>query len=142
MFFLSSFCLYSSYELAANIEARWKQRSRCLWLSQGDQNSRYFHAIASSRLRRNLVINLEHNGCAITDQQGILVQFVNAMQQILGSSDQVMLFDAAAFYNQNPELHQLQHPFTMHEIAMAVQQLANCKASGPDGLPNEFVKIY
>lgn len=30
----------------------------------------------------------------------------------------------------------------MEKIGTAVQQLANNKASGPDGIPNEFVKVY
>lgn len=36
----------------------------------------------------------------------------------------------------------LQVRFTCEEIDVAVRQLANNKASGPDGLPNEFIKVY
>lgn len=131
-----------AYELAANIELKWKQRSRCLWLAQGDRNTRYFHAKATSRLQRNLVLSIQHNGQMISDPIGIRELFCNSMEGVLGASAHVLQFDASAIYNSNSNLDQLQHPFSLHEIQQAVFQLANGKASGPVGLPNEFLKMY
>lgn len=131
-----------AYELALNIELKWKQRSRCLWLAQGDRNTRYFHAMASSRLQRNLVLSIHHNGQIISDPIRIRDLFCAAMEGVLGTSTQVLQFDATALYNSNSNLDQLQQPFSLQEIQQAVFQLANGKASGPDGLPNEFLKMY
>lgn len=131
-----------AFELANNIEEKWRQRSRCLWLSQGDRNTRFFHAMASSRLRRNLILSIEDNGETISDQGQIRHLFASSMQSVLGVASQVTEFDAAALYQSNPGLESLQQPFSMTEIETAVHQLANNKASGPDGLPNEFLKCY
>lgn len=131
-----------AFELATNIETKWKQRSRCRWLQQGDRNSRYFHAIASSRLRRNMILSLEDNGNQITDQNTIREIFLQSMKEIMGSSSDVLQFDPSILYPSNPNLEHLQTPFSLREIEEVVTQLANGKASGPDGLPNEFLKVY
>lgn len=34
-------------ELAKAEEISWRQKSRCLWLQEGDRNTRYFQTIAS-----------------------------------------------------------------------------------------------
>lgn len=51
-----------AFHLANNIELKWKQRSRCRWIAEGDRNTRFFHSFASSRLRRNLVLEIHHQG--------------------------------------------------------------------------------
>lgn len=130
-----------AFQLAVNIESKWKQRSRCTWLAQGDRNTRYFHAIASSRLRRNLVLSLQHNDRPVTDPVEIKEIFFATMKSLLGNSSPVSPFNASCLYTPH-DLDHLQVPFTLAEIQEAVSQLANGKASGLDGLPNEFLKVH
>ncbi|KAG2274085.1 hypothetical protein Bca52824_056640 [Brassica carinata] len=42
-------------------EAYWKQRSRQLWLTLGDSNSGYFHAVTKSRKAKNRLTVLEND---------------------------------------------------------------------------------
>ena len=65
-----------AFELANNLEEKWRQRSRCNWLKQGDKNTRFFHACASARVRKNLVLSIEHDGIQITDQEGIRNHYI------------------------------------------------------------------
>lgn len=46
-------------------EVMWKQRSRVMWLQEGDQNTRFFHAQAKGRRRRNFIKGLK-------DAQGVV----------------------------------------------------------------------
>lgn len=131
-----------AFELSNNIESKWKQRSRCNWIVEGDRNTRFFHAFASGRLRRNLVSQIEYEGQIVIDENLIREIFTTSMRSTLGTNSVVLNFHPEVLYPQNPCLLNLQVIFTCEEIDVAVRQLANNKASGPDGLPNEFIKVY
>lgn len=45
-------------ELLHSHEVFWKQRSKSLWLKEGDLDSRYFHALASTRKKQNKISKL------------------------------------------------------------------------------------
>lgn len=43
-------------------ELLWKQRSRVMWLKEGDKISKFFHAKSSNRRRRNRIERLQSDG--------------------------------------------------------------------------------
>ncbi|WMV33281.1 hypothetical protein MTR67_026666, partial [Solanum verrucosum] len=49
-------------ELAKNEESRWRQKSRVLWLKQGDNNTKFFQRVATAHRRCNTIDRLIING--------------------------------------------------------------------------------
>ena len=74
-------------DLLSKEEKMWKQRSRALWLHEGDSNTRYFHSKASHRFRRNRIEALEnHRGEKCEDENGIANILVESYQNLFDSS--------------------------------------------------------
>lgn len=48
--------------LVEQLHIYWKQRAHPLWLTKGDRNTKYFHACASERRRRNFIKVLREEG--------------------------------------------------------------------------------
>ncbi|KAL9675565.1 hypothetical protein QQ045_003767 [Rhodiola kirilowii] len=71
----------------AREEILWLQRSRALWLSQGDKNTKYFHARASHRRKRNWITILRDNqGILHSDQKVVLSIAAEYFQKIFQTS--------------------------------------------------------
>lgn len=103
----------------------------------------FFHAYASARARKNSVTKLCIGTNMVSDQKHILQSFQQHMQGLLGQRAASLNFDPYVLYpEQSVDLAHLHHKFTIEEIENAVKQLTNNKASGPDGLPHEFLKEY
>ena len=49
-------------EIYIREEIMWNQRSRVLWLQHGDRNTKFFHASASQRQRKNKIGGLMDEG--------------------------------------------------------------------------------
>uniref|UniRef100_A0A803Q153 RNase H type-1 domain-containing protein n=1 Tax=Cannabis sativa TaxID=3483 RepID=A0A803Q153_CANSA len=49
------------FELLAQQEIYWRQKSKQLWLHNGDKNTKYFHATASARKRNNQIQQLQND---------------------------------------------------------------------------------
>ena len=46
-------------EIQVRKEMMWNQRSRALWLKCGDRNTKFFHASASQKMRKNWIAGLQ-----------------------------------------------------------------------------------
>lgn len=128
------------FELVNVTESRWRQRARCKWLREGDKNTRYFHAQASARCRKNRVEAVrDKNGRVVTGTK-IKYAFLRHLSQTLGQADPTMQFLPETMYATNTQLSNLDALFSYQEVTLAVKALALNKASGPDGLTAEFMQ--
>ncbi|PNY13834.1 cysteine-rich receptor-like protein kinase [Trifolium pratense] len=106
-----------------NCRNQW-QKSRLVWLKDGDANSKFFHGVVSSRRRGNAIHNLVAKGhqSPNNDRPGI----DNLQFQSLSSS----------------EAYELEKPFTEEEVKQSVWDCESFKSLGPDGVNFGFVKDF
>ena len=68
-------------------EKMWKQRSRALWLQEGDQNTKFFHNKASHRYKRNRIEELKNEvGVVCTDEEEISRILIEYYQNLFTSA--------------------------------------------------------
>ena len=61
----------------------WKQRSRVLWLKEGDQNTKFFHNRASHRYKRNRIEELQNEARVVcTNEEEISNILIDYYQQL------------------------------------------------------------
>lgn len=65
-------------EIYAQQETFWKQRSKQLWLKEGDKNSRFFHAAAKNRRATNQIKNLKNS-------EGVTVDWSTGLEDVITS---------------------------------------------------------
>jgi len=62
-------------------EARWRLKSRALWMKNGDKNSKFFHKYANARRERNYIWEIKDDyGNLAFSQEDITSQAVNFLK--------------------------------------------------------------
>ncbi|XP_033134325.1 uncharacterized protein LOC117127773 [Brassica rapa] len=119
-------------------EMFWKQKSRVLWLREGDRNTKFFHALTKQRRARNKITQLlDENESIIEDEEGLVVVATSYFRQIFESSNPEEIEEALA---QVPTTitgamnDDLTAPVSEWEVKLALFAMHPEKAQGPDGM--------
>ena len=133
-------------DLLSKEEKMWTQRSRALWLHEGDKNTRYFHSRATHRYLRNKIEELEnHLGERCVDENGIANILVGFYQNLFASSSPNWIEEAL---EATPRVvteemnHELVAHFGRAEVDIALNQMEPLKSPGPDGMPPLFCQQF
>ena len=120
-----------------------RQRSRTLYLKDGDRNTRFFHYKATQRKRQNHIAGIRnHVDEWCTEQSQISDMFLDYYNQLFTSSNPIELTAKIDFIPRVviEEMNGiLTSEFQTWEIDNALKLMAPLKAPGLDGMPPLFL---
>lgn len=127
-------------------ETMWRQRSRALWLKEGDKNTKFFHGKAKQRGKTNKIKKLKNEEGiwkhGEENVENVLIQFFD---ELFSSSNPMGVEDVCQVVQGRLNEEQKQWcngKFTHEEVKEALDQMHPLKAPGPDGLPALFFQKY
>ena len=121
-------------------EISWRQRSRELWLKEGDNNTKFFHRMANAHSRRNWLSRLKVDDCWHTEELDLKNSVVGAFKNLYTEEGgwrpgvEGLPFMRLDSY----EAEGLEIPFTEREVFAALSDLGKDKAPGLDGFTMAF----
>ena len=123
----------------------WKQRAKTFWYRDGDLNTKFFHAAATTRRKLNRIEHLEdENGfeCRSADGMKHIARdyFMQLFQQSNSSRADVINLVPASITREDNDM--LTTSFTMDEFKQAVFSMQADKCPGPDGFNPGFYQQF
>ncbi|KAL8121850.1 hypothetical protein AgCh_018547 [Apium graveolens] len=133
-------------ELLLRKELYWKQRAKTFWLEEGDSNSKFFHASASSRKKSNLNTALKaDDGTMVTNHEQLCIMLKNYYSNIFSTTDTNRM-DIPEYNNElvitSDQNEMLTAELDFEEFTEAVKYMHPDEASGPDGLNPTFFQHF
>jgi len=133
-------------ELNHREEIMWKQRSRILWLSAGDRNTRFFHIRASRRRRRNRIARLKKPDGQVTknvqEMRDLATSFYRELYTSEGTSNMDAVLNTVSTKVTAAINSSLLAAFSEKEVKEALFQMFPTKSPGPDGFPAHFFQRH
>ncbi|GLT66646.1 hypothetical protein SLA2020_390010 [Shorea laevis] len=127
-------------------DLRWKQRAKRHWFSHGDRNTKFFHAWANHRRKKNYIGSiLDEEGTLWTKQEDIDAAFINYFQSLYTSASPSGIEDSLGEvqHRVTAEMNaSLLQEFTSDEVHIALSQMHPLKSPGPDGFSVSFYQRH
>jgi len=120
-----------------------RQRSRLLFLSEGDANTRFFHLHANGRRRKNHISRIRDPAAGtFTYGDDMANIFYNFFDNLIGTEqDRPCTLNLEALGIVPRDLSLLELPFTEQEVWKVVKEMKSEKAPGPDGMTAHSIRL-
>ncbi|GKD27441.1 RNA-directed DNA polymerase, eukaryota, reverse transcriptase zinc-binding domain protein, partial [Tanacetum coccineum] len=120
------------------------QKARVKWLSVRDRNNAYFHKTIKSRQQRNRIYAVYDENGRRSEGNNVAEQFIKHFQSFLGESRHVKpISDMDTLFQcklNSAEAEYMVREVSNEEIKIAMFQIDDNKAPGPDGYSATFFK--
>ncbi|WMV33972.1 hypothetical protein MTR67_027357 [Solanum verrucosum] len=74
-------------EIVKNEETAWRQRSRAVWLRQGDRNTNFFHKVANSHRRVNTIDKIKVKEELLTEPAEIQREIIEYYENLYSETE-------------------------------------------------------
>lgn len=132
-------------ELLIQEESYWKQRAKMFWLEEGDSNSRFFHAAASNKKKKNHISSLKNEtGHIITNHEELCALLRDYYTNVFAATDQVTDYPVSQEEVQvtAEQNRRLTEEINFDEFTESIKAMHPDKAIGPDGLNPAFFQHF
>ena len=121
-------------------EISWRQKSKAIWLKEGDKNTKFFHRLANSHRRYNSISSLLINGEMSTDPNSIADNITHFYTNLYSEEAawRPKLDGIEFLMIPREEAMWLERPFDEEEVGGVLKAFNGDKAPGPDGFPMTF----
>ncbi|GKV46811.1 hypothetical protein SLEP1_g53774 [Rubroshorea leprosula] len=123
-------------------ESMWQQKSRKMWLKEGDANTKFFHKSVNGRRRRNEIYSILINGKQLTGvteiKEGVAEYFQNLFTEEVWHQPKLDGIGFKQISQTDNEL--LIAPFSKEEIRKVIWECDSSKAPGSNGFNFRFMK--
>ena len=121
-------------------ETSWKQKSREIWLKEGDRNTGFIHRMTNSHKRSNTIERIRIGGEWLEGEGEVRTGIVNAFEGLLSDSGIWRGSPEGLDFSRLDDLvaSKIEEPFTEEEVHAALLNLKGDKASGPNGFTAAF----
>jgi len=117
----------------------WRQRSKYKAIREADANTKFHHAHATQRLRRNYIRMIRVQGAEVVSHSGKTAALTDYFQSIIGVPGESTAFDLQRlFQNDYKPSDQLVTNFTFSETKTAIDSMNKNSAPGADGFGPAF----
>ncbi|KAG6734716.1 hypothetical protein I3843_01G274000 [Carya illinoinensis] len=122
-------------------EIFWRQKSRALWLKEGDKCTKFFHEVANSHRRNNTIEALHSGSNVLHSPKEIQDHMLQYYEDLLAKKvEWCPKLDGLIFEQQDSDVAGwLERLFDEEHIV--VKGMCKDKALGPDGLSIAFKSV-
>ncbi|GJX74403.1 transposon TX1 uncharacterized [Tanacetum coccineum] len=134
--------LMDMYRLEQKERDSLKQKSRVKWSIEGDENTKFFHALVNKNMRKKNLNGLNLNGIWVEDPNSIFMAALIHFSSRFHKERPIRPKFRSDYFRRldREDVTILQSAFTIEEVKAAVWDCSSSKPSGPDGLNFKFIK--